>query len=99
MTVNQDKFSGLSIASLVTGILSVISPFGFGLATGIAAIVCGAIDLKRIKQGKSSQKSRGMNIIGIILGAVGLVINIATLAAGAAWLALVFSGAAFGSMY
>ena len=71
----QDKRSGLSIASLVTGIISIV-PFGAGVALGIAGIVCGAIDLNRIKEGKSSEKGRGFDIAGIILGAVGIVVSI-----------------------
>jgi uncharacterized membrane protein YidH (DUF202 family) len=37
-----------------------------GLA--IAAIVCGSIDLKRIKAGRYSNKGRGLDITGIVLG-------------------------------
>ena len=50
----SDKRSGLSIASLVTGILSILSFFG-GIALGIAGIVCGAIDLNRINYKKLSK--------------------------------------------
>jgi len=71
----HNKRSGLSIASLVTGIISIV-PFGAGVALGIAGIVCGAIDLNRIKEDKSSKKGRGFDIAGIILGAVGIVVSI-----------------------
>lgn len=76
----QEKFSGLSIASLITGILA-LAPFNFACA--IAGIVCGAIDLARIKSGKSSKKSRGMDLAGIILGAVGIVLSIVLMSVGA----------------
>jgi len=36
----------------------------------IAAIVCGSIDLKRIKRGEYSSKGKGFDITGIILGSV-----------------------------
>jgi len=36
----------------------------------IPAIVCGSIDLKKIKAGKHSNKGRGMDISGIVLGSV-----------------------------
>ena len=38
----------------------------FGLA--IAAVVCGSIDLKRIKKGIYSRKGKGFDITGIVLG-------------------------------
>jgi len=39
-----------------------------GLA--IAAIICGSIDLKRIKAGRYSNKGKGLDITGIVLGSV-----------------------------
>lgn len=72
IAVIEEKFSGLSIAALVTGILSILSA-SFGFYLGIAAIICGAIDLNRIKKGKSSQKSRGFDIAGIGAGAIGII--------------------------
>jgi len=40
----------------------------FGLL--IAAVVCGSIDLKRIKAGRYSNKGRGFDITGIVLGGI-----------------------------
>ena len=45
---------------------------GIGGVLGIAGIVCGAIDLYRIWEGKSSKKGRGFDIAGIILGVLGI---------------------------
>lgn len=72
---NSDKESsyGLSIASLVLGILAFMLPFGLGLVSGILAIVFGAIGLKRIRTGG---KGRGMAISGLILGIVAVVLII-----------------------
>ena len=87
---NQEKYSKLSIASLITGILTYICVFpmylilewgAFGKITGpiiylfllglpISAIVCGSIDLHRIKRGQYSSKGKGFDIAGIILGSV-----------------------------
>ena len=87
---NQEKYSKLSIASLITGILTYICVFpmylilewgAFGKITGpiiylfllglpIAAIVCGSIDLHRIKRGQYSSKGKGFDITGIVLGSV-----------------------------
>jgi len=55
--------SGLSIAALVTGILWM----------GIVPIVLGAIDLSRIKNGLSSEKGKGLDIAGIVLGAIAIL--------------------------
>ncbi|GAG22697.1 unnamed protein product [marine sediment metagenome] len=45
---------------------------GIGSVLGIAGIVCGAIDLYRIWEGKSSKKGIGFDIAGIILGVLGI---------------------------
>ncbi|MCJ7665519.1 MAG: hypothetical protein MUO59_02135 [Actinobacteria bacterium] len=41
----------------------------------ISGVVCGAIDLKRIKIGKSSGKGRVFDIVGIVSGSIGLAIR------------------------
>ena len=41
----------------------------------LCGVVCGAIDLKRIKAGKSSKKGRGFDVVGIVSGAIGLAIR------------------------
>jgi len=56
--------SGLSIAALITGLLGMT----------IVPIILGAIDLSRIKNGLASPRGRGMDIAGIVLGAIGTVI-------------------------
>ena len=73
----SEKFRKLSIAALVCGIL-VFSPFLLQLGPiqpmlwglPIAAVVCGSIDLKRIKAGLYSRKGRGFDIAGIVLGGI-----------------------------
>ena len=40
------------------------------LCLPIAAVVCGGIDLKRIRLGKSSKSGMGFDITGIVLGSV-----------------------------
>jgi len=96
--IKPEKYRKLSVAALVTGILSIsfgflynflwkpitdllqksvdvsIMPFivlpGVGIAIGlaIAAVVCGSIDLKRIKAGIYSRKGKGFDITGIVVG-------------------------------
>jgi len=96
-----EKYRGLSITALVTGLLSIISfiiivilspfeviadngglMFSFrnfiifslpGISLPVTAIVCGSIDLKRIKAGRCSNKGKGLDITGIVLGSVFLL--------------------------
>lgn len=44
------------------------------LGLSIAAVVCGSIDLKRIKAGRYSNKGRGFDIAGIVLGGIPILI-------------------------
>ena len=48
-----------------------------GLGLPIAAIVCGSIDLKRIKAGFYSNKGKGFDIAGITLGSTYLIVRVA----------------------
>lgn len=58
--------NGLAIASLVTGVLALLTGFIFiGFALGVAAIILGAIGLRK-------QGGKGMSIAGIVTGALGL---------------------------
>lgn len=62
--VAQDQGpSGLSIAALITGLLSMT----------IVPIILGAIDLSRIKNGLASPRGKGMDITGIVFGVIGIV--------------------------
>jgi hypothetical protein len=58
--VEKQGPSGLSIAALVTGILGM----------GIIPIILGAVDLNKIKNKTSSPSGKGMDIAGIVLGAL-----------------------------
>ena len=62
--------TGLSITSLVTGILSSFP------GCAIAAIICGAIDLNKQKGAKEMNISKGFDITGIVLGALSIVAGI-----------------------
>lgn len=88
--VKKEKFRGLSITALITGILSLIPnllfaplenlfgpnniysyfmgflQFGFILT----AILCGSIDLKKIKKGLYNKRGKGLDISGIVLGSL-----------------------------
>lgn len=67
--LNWFIFEILSIGAYVNWIIiTIITLAMFVLA--IAAIVCGSIDLNRIKRGQYSIKGKGFDITGIILGSV-----------------------------
>lgn len=62
--------NGLAIASLVTGILALLTGFIIiGFALGIAAIILGAIGLRK-------PGGKGMSIAGIVTGALGLLTSL-----------------------
>ena len=63
-------------------VLSLLRPqiFSFVYAAGpglaITAIVCGSIDLKRIKAGRYSDTGRGFDIAGIVMGVVFILVAV-----------------------
>jgi len=78
--------NGLAIASLIMGILSMVC---LGILTGIPAIICGHMALKRIKE--SGQGGRGLAIVGLVLGYISIVLTIIFLLMGG--LAIIFGSA------
>ena len=93
-----EKYRGLSIVALVTGLLSVVSislifrwsssfhvinletlltkliiVFILLIGLPLTSIICGSIDLKRIKAGRYSNKGKGLSITGIVLGSIFLI--------------------------
>jgi hypothetical protein len=46
------------------------------LGLSIAAVVCGCIDLNRIKKGLHSNKGKGFDITGIVLGGIIILVAI-----------------------
>jgi hypothetical protein len=76
----EEKPSGLAVASLVTGICSLFPLFGTG--PGIAAFICGIMDLARIKSKQSSARGKSFDITGIVLGSISIVLFIILLSIG-----------------
>jgi len=79
--VDSDKRGTLAVLSLIFGIAGVVIGWVpvvnfLGFLLGIAAIVLGAIEIKKISQGSSSTSGKGIAIAGIILGAVAIVLGI-----------------------
>jgi hypothetical protein len=73
--------NGIGTAALVVGVLALLSSWFFvGGLLGIVAIVLGAVGLGRVKKGTASNK--GMAVVGIVLGALSILIAGALLALG-----------------
>jgi len=70
----EERPSGLAITALVLGIVAIICSWVMGLnfALGIAALIIGIIEFKKIKEKQSSEKGKVMALTGIILGAIGI---------------------------
>lgn len=69
--------NGMSIASLVLGILSI--PMCFLFLPAILAVAFGFVGLSQVKN-RPGQSGRGLAIAGIILGGIGLLLIIAIVA-------------------
>lgn len=79
---DNDGPGTMAILSLISGSLSIISACVpvvgafLGFIFSMAAIVLGIIELNRIKNGIAGSNGKGISIIGIILGALGILIGI-----------------------
>ena len=51
-------------------LISIVIGVALAICLPIVAIVCGSIDLKRIKEGLYSNKGKGFDIAGIVLGSL-----------------------------
>lgn len=71
--------NGLAIASMVCGIVGIITCYFAGLL-GIPAVICGHMALSRINNSPVPVGGRGMAIAGLILGYVGIAASVASIA-------------------
>jgi hypothetical protein len=69
---------GLAIASMVCGILSLLTCYVHGLAA-IPAVICGHMAIKKIRESSFPMAGRGMAIAGLVTGYLGILFQIATL--------------------
>ena len=53
--------------------LSLVQFLGFGLLTGIPAIICGAIAMRQIRE--RNESGRGMALAGVIIGSIGTALT------------------------
>lgn len=66
---------GLSVASLILGILGLVSVgcYGIGVPFSIAAIICGHI-AKRGLSDPSQNSNRSMSVVGLVIGYIGFAV-------------------------
>ncbi|MCH0542542.1 DUF4190 domain-containing protein [Streptomyces sp. MUM 203J] len=69
--------NGLGIASMVLGIIAVVTcwAWGLGVVLGVLALIFGIIGQRRAKRGEAT--NGGMAVAGIATGAVGIVLGLA----------------------
>ena len=80
-SVTDEKRGTLAVLSLIFGVFGIVTAWIpivniVAYLLSVAAIVLGAIGIKKISQGSSSLKGKGMAIAGIILGAAAIVLGI-----------------------
>jgi hypothetical protein len=66
----------MAIASLVTGILSIICCGLIGLPLGIAGLVLGYLAKQQIAQSGGTQQGDPLALAGMITGGIGVVLSI-----------------------
>jgi hypothetical protein len=69
------KTNGMAIASLVLGIVGLVTFFWLGAIPLILSIIFGGIVLGQVKK-NPDMKGKGMAVAGLVLGIVGLVLVI-----------------------
>jgi hypothetical protein len=92
----EDRASGMAISSMVVGIIGILCSWVifFSIPLGVAALVLGILEFKKIKDGAASEKGRGMAIAGIILGGLtlaGAIIYIIVIVVSAVSFTTIFS--------
>jgi hypothetical protein len=70
--------SGLAIASLVCGILAVVTCY-FGGIMGVPAVICGHLAISKIQQSPIPMSGRGSAIAGLVMGYLGILFSLAAL--------------------
>jgi hypothetical protein len=80
---------GLGIASLVTGILSLVCSFAcLGVLLGPAAAIMGLISRRRVASSAGTLGSAGIALAGLILGISGFIASVT-------WLVLLWRDSSF----
>ncbi|MCW1883721.1 GYF domain-containing protein [Luteolibacter flavescens] len=67
--------NGLAIASMVCGIVGIITCYFAGLL-GLPAVICGHMAISQINNSSVPMGGRGMAIAGLVLGYLGIVMSV-----------------------
>lgn len=70
--------NGLAIASMVCGILAIISCY-FGGIMGLPAVICGHLAISSIRKAPFEMGGRGMAIAGLVTGYLGILFSLCVL--------------------
>ena len=70
------KFSGMAIAAMVCGILSIPCTGFLGIILGPTALGLGVSARRTIARSNGWRKGEGMAIAGIVLGVIGIILSI-----------------------
>jgi hypothetical protein len=89
--------SGLAIASMICGIVSILLCYVNALAA-IPAVICGHMALKNIARSERPMAGRGMAIAGLVTGYLGLLIQLAVICC-ICWMFFVVSTSNTGSPF
>ena len=71
--------SGLAIASMVCGIISIVLCFYHGLL-GLPAVICGHLAISQINSSPLPMAGRGMAIAGLVMGYLGIAMSVGFIA-------------------
>lgn len=73
--VGPPRNNGMAIASMVTGLASLIFCY-FAIVPAIVAVVLGAVAVKQIRESQGTQTGHGMAVAGIVLGSIWIGITV-----------------------
>lgn len=92
--VRRPAQQSIAVASLIFGLISVT--FGWicgGPIFGLLAVVLGAVALTQIKRNPQQHSGKPIALVGVILGGISLLVNLAIIAL---WIVMLIIGAATG---
>lgn len=74
----EPKNNGMSIASIVLGIVATVFGccYGIGIIPGIIAVITGFIGNAKIKKSNGTEKGTSLAVTGIVLGFVGILLGV-----------------------